>query len=833
MRKSQLRRTGCILTILLILLWAGKLIAATVEPPKNPNSAKGCAICHYRWIDTFFVEGSGTDLVPYQSEKVAATQEMCISCHDGSVLDSRSKILHGNAHKTDVAPPADMQIPEVFPLDENGKVQCATCHTAHGVESGPGVEETIFLRISNIDSAMCRACHPDKDGGPDAGNHSLIAGEKAIPKSLKSAGAHSGSIKDQVVCETCHLAHGAPKEGYLVKGAGNSGLCLTCHTDKGMVDESGRRNDNHAINMKPRTATITEKLKKDGAKLGYDGIFTCQTCHKIHNNKPNQPKLLFINNWKAGLCLECHPDKQRLEKTKHNLGVSAVAEKNLEGETVAESGMCSACHLPHKTARKAFYRDPDTDRTTAICLSCHAMGMVAQNERLAGYSHPTGVALSERDSAADASEYRTIVLEREVLDLPLFNEMGDVDKAGKLTCSTCHDSHGGAELHGVETEKEGAPEIKYAILRKLSPEICRECHSDKFDIENSRHDFGSVFPDGNAILEEKVPESDLCRNCHHIHSKEPEGFVIWNKIITTEDGNQAYDMCIACHEQGGLASEIVAPDNSHPVNVFPTGNTRSGALPLFDGHGKLAKNGIMTCYTCHDPHHRCPVTTEGGEVITGEKGPLTRFLRIEVAPESDLCVSCHDNQATVRRTDHNLVVTAPEAKNVAGRTAYESGVCSACHLVHNNEEEDWLWAQDKGSGEGVDHVMESMCGTCHSENGPANGKIPEIASHPDTLFVSELKNDDGATPEFPVFDKTTAKIVRAGNISCPVCHNAHQWRPDAPDTTSYVGFEGDAGTSFLRGHVPDRVCKQCHGVDGLYLFTYFHKANIRKTTDEE
>ena len=50
--------------------------AAAVEPPKNPNSAKGCAMCHYRWIDTFFVEGRGTDLVPYQSEKVVATPDM-------------------------------------------------------------------------------------------------------------------------------------------------------------------------------------------------------------------------------------------------------------------------------------------------------------------------------------------------------------------------------------------------------------------------------------------------------------------------------------------------------------------------------------------------------------------------------------------------------------------------------------------------------------------------------------------------------------------------------------------------------------------------------------
>jgi hypothetical protein len=54
----------------IFLILAGNVDAETLEPPKNPNSAKGCAICHYRWIDTFFVEGRGTDLVPYESKKV-------------------------------------------------------------------------------------------------------------------------------------------------------------------------------------------------------------------------------------------------------------------------------------------------------------------------------------------------------------------------------------------------------------------------------------------------------------------------------------------------------------------------------------------------------------------------------------------------------------------------------------------------------------------------------------------------------------------------------------------------------------------------------------------
>lgn len=831
-QKRYHRHIGCLLFFLL-LMPARNILAQTVEPPKNPNSAKGCAICHYRWIDTFFIDGKGTDLVPYQSEKVAADEEMCISCHDGSVADSRARILHGKEHKTDVAPPADMTIPEIFPLDEDGKVQCATCHTAHGVASGPGVQETIFLRVSNIDSAMCQACHADKAGGPEAGNHSLAAGKKKIPDALKVAGAHEGSEKNQMICETCHTAHGSASEGYLVRGAGDSGLCLTCHTDQNMFDASGQRNSNHAVNMKPRTAVITRQLQEDGAKLGYDGIFTCQTCHKIHNNKPGQPKLLFINNRKSDLCMECHPDMRRLGKTKHNLAISAKEEKNLEGETAGEAGMCSACHLPHKAARKPYMKDENTDRTTAMCLSCHAMGMVAQNEKLTGYSHPTGVTLSERATAADASEYRKIVLAGEVLDLPLYTASGDKSTEGIITCATCHDTHGGAPADEADTDPSGMKGVSYSILRESSPVLCRTCHADKFDIETSRHDFSVVFPQGSKILEEKAPEGDLCRNCHQIHSVETEGFVIWSRKVVTDTGIPVVDMCIACHEEGGLASDIVVPENSHPVNTSLTEGIRTSMLPLFDGSGKLKKDGIMTCHTCHDPHHRSPVTTVGGETVSGEKGPIARFLRIDVAPASDLCISCHRDKAGVRRTSHNLAVIAPDAKNTADRTAYESGVCSACHLAHNSRETEGLWAQEPADDTDDNQAMNRVCRSCHSEKGAAADKVPGIATHPDILFVNQQTGEAGTAPAFPVFDKTTADPATVGGISCPVCHNAHQWRPDASDMDSYIGAQGDAGTSFLRAKVPQSVCRQCHGVDGLFLYTYFHKDDIRTEKEEE
>ena len=191
------------------------------DAPRNPNSAKECAICHYRWIDKFFVDGTGSELVPYQSEKVAAKPEICFSCHDGSVVDSRARVYNDLRHKINRPPPEYMKIHKGYPLDKEGNMQCATCHTAHGVSSEMGIEKTIFIRSSNKDSSMCRHCHADKEGGPKFGNHPIGVTEKKIPDGLLKRGAIAGEGENNIICETCHVVHGSTNESFLIESSRN------------------------------------------------------------------------------------------------------------------------------------------------------------------------------------------------------------------------------------------------------------------------------------------------------------------------------------------------------------------------------------------------------------------------------------------------------------------------------------------------------------------------------------------------------------------------------------------------------------------------------------
>lgn len=810
--------------LVIYLLFHQSIFPAQAAVAWTPGSAKACAICHYRWIDTFFVEGRGSDLVGYTSEKVVATPDMCFSCHDGSVTDSRARVNNDYGHKTNKPPPSHMKIPKIFPLDEGGNVQCSTCHTAHGV-SWTTEKESIFLRTPNRDSAMCRMCHPDYDGGIEAGNHPIGTTKREISQRLIALGGVAGRKKNQVICETCHTAHGSPYESMLIKSGKDCGICLECHSDKRVYRTDGGKNPFHVINVAPIRAKVPQELVKRGASFGYKGTIVCQTCHKVHNKTTREKLLLIANDRNSTLCLTCHAEQKHVADTKHNLAHSAPQEKNQEGQTVTEEGVCSACHLPHKAARRLY---GEGDFTTQLCRSCHSKGNVAENPRLFGYSHPMNVNPLERKPAGVV--YTLVHVDKEKLTLPLFNKFGIQDKNGKMVCSTCHDPHRWqADSTKGETRKDVKGDRTTSFLRQGSPEICGECHSDKFYMANSRHDLNKVAPEEKNILRQTPSESGLCGSCHLVHGGKKD--FLWAREITSRSDSVVQDLCVSCHNKKGMAKEKVIRGYSHPVNVSPAEKGLTTSLPLFDKNDKIYKDGVMRCHTCHDPHRSDPSKALAGHPLDIKENLENRFLRLKHSPSPKLCEDCHADEAYVEGTDHDLVVTAPSSKNIMGRTPVESGICAVCHLVHNSKNQVRLWARDFGTG---DNIVEKMCNSCHSENGPARNKIRATASHPEDVFIN---NAGGNTKDglnyFPLFHRTSGELITVGYISCPSCHNVHQWDPRFPAKGNGVNVEGSANNSFLRARAHSLPCKDCHGPDALFRLLYFHEPSKRQDKDIE
>jgi sugar lactone lactonase YvrE len=125
-----------------------------------------CSVCHLNLFPAL-ERGLSTELVapPPNSEQqpYVSRPESCMSCHDGTVKDSRRMVWAMYGHPLDEAPPAEMQIPEQLPL-RDGELACRTCHSAHtlaGSGQFPENPDAVFLRVDTDAEELCEGCHSD------------------------------------------------------------------------------------------------------------------------------------------------------------------------------------------------------------------------------------------------------------------------------------------------------------------------------------------------------------------------------------------------------------------------------------------------------------------------------------------------------------------------------------------------------------------------------------------------------------------------------------------------------------------------------------------------
>ncbi len=147
----------------------------------NANTAVGYIWNHQLSTATWTInEGDATEVMNSNSR-------LCLSCHDGTVaLDSYGGLagtvfLTGsrnfgtnlsNQHPIGIDYPTTTQYNQPDPVTgkiidpietptgqaavlEDGKVQCGSCHYAHGSRATYGM----FLRVDNTGSKLCMTCH--------------------------------------------------------------------------------------------------------------------------------------------------------------------------------------------------------------------------------------------------------------------------------------------------------------------------------------------------------------------------------------------------------------------------------------------------------------------------------------------------------------------------------------------------------------------------------------------------------------------------------------------------------------------------------------------------
>ncbi len=714
------------------------------------SSKRDCVVCHIMWLDDFrtdketLVDFQPGNVLMKDTQGVVSSEEICYSCHDGYIMDSRNITWNFNRHPTFVKPSKNITVPMDLPLSAKGEIYCGTCHSAHGKGASPHgnpLGRTSVFRDLNIDSSLCEKCHREEASFKFSNSHPVHTDALELPDALFESGGTKATEKNKVICQSCHKTHGA-------KGK----------------------------------------------------------------------KILIVDNSGSGLCVMCHKDQGLLIDTKHDLRVTLPDEKNINGQPLSESGPCGACHTPHRASGKKLWARPQKqgNPATQLCLTCHGDDTPYEIKRTGKYSHPINVDPLSKD--------------RIPKDLPLFAANGTKDSNGKVQCFTCHNIHRWdpdtpSDRGGKNVEGDSSNSF-LRVSNNYSSSLCLQCHTDKKQIVTSDHNLEITAPKEKNFQGVLPSVSGPCGVCHiphnaraiHLWAKEPYG----DKDFVTQ-------LCTACHNENGAAKAKLLGKYFHAVDVPLDKFNISTTLPLYDSEGNVVPNGKVVCITCHDPHTWDPNNPIKDYPNTNIEGDARNsFLRRTNSPSSDLCMACHEDKAYVDGTDHDLNITNRDAKNMLGQTVEESGQCGACHLVHNSPNKIKLWAREFGAVPKDEDIVNALCNSCHSKGNPAEGKIPTIASHPEKRLVNNIMRSNRKLLDYaPIYDKQTGKEINVGNISCPTCHNAHQWNPVIKAKGSYKNLEGAATDSFLRNVSYNNICIDCHGLDALFRYKYYHDPEER------
>lgn len=642
-------RTSILLAAAAVLAAACPGAAPAQQAPREADTAKKCAICHYRWVYTFFVEHRGTpiaDLV--ETKDVVGEPAMCLSCHDGSVRDSRDTICNTPSHKAGVVPSPGVTIPPNYTLDERGAMLCSTCHTPHAVAPRGRQMVSAFMREPNVDSSMCVKCHTAALGGFARGNHPIGAELYNPPEAIRAAGGRFGSEKgNRIICETCHMAHGGTTDNRLVLSVtdahAQSILCETCHTKRPLKpgdDEYFRYS--HPIDIRPdrRVRIPSRWANGDAIVRGTDGELVCRTCHRPHG-AADARFLLAQQPGEDGLCVTCHPDQAVLIGSTHDLRRSAPQDM-ADNAATAGLGPCASCHSVHSGRANFMWSRAvhagDCSRT--YCSGCHGRGGPAEKKIPQRQSHTAGGPGSVSAGG-----------------LPLYSESCEPGARGSILCMSCHDVHNPAPRAGTATPRTGT---YLRLADRGAGAVCASCHPAQGHVSNTPHDM-RIAASGYRNSKGRTPaRSGVCGACHVAHGAAIEPYM-WGApagmgvpAAWTQDGqagrNTMVSLCTGCHSPGGCGRKHQPRYGLHPGDFFAQATKNAGKIKnlhinLYTATGKATTTGGIVCQTCHNAHQWDPLRPAEGTGLK-EGTVATSFLRPDLPQR--FCAICHGAEALFR-----------------------------------------------------------------------------------------------------------------------------------------------------------------------------------------
>jgi len=280
----------------------------------------------------------------------------------------------------------------------------------------------------------------------------------------------------------------------------------------------------------------------------------------------------------ASYCEGCHAVSQNGNPVDSAAGINAL-DSNDVNRAVYYDVQCENCHGPgdaHAAAPASTYPLASLLADTISCGECHEGSHHPFVEQWEQSNHGNVTGFASGRSGCDECHNGRVSLVAQFGETANYLERDDPAGAFDITCSVCHDPHGGPFEGQLRTPIDIASGVN----------LCVKCHNNR-TIPEPGGTHGPHAAQGPLVFANNI-------------GWWPDGLE-WNENeLNHEHGDPAINekLCATCHVAQQEITDAITGDVIHSV-----GHTFD-ALPCFDGSGLLttppcSNNPFEACEACH------------------------------------------------------------------------------------------------------------------------------------------------------------------------------------------------------------------------------------------